>query len=163
MQCPAGAGSSFFNYKKTHRIVLMAICNANYEFVLVDIGDSGRNSDGGVFANSNMGIAMNEDKLGIPPAIKLPGTNVVCPYVFVADEAFALKTYMVKPYARATLTDARRICNYRISRARRVIENCFGICASRFRIFHKPIIRNVDTVVGITKAIVALPGFELTV
>ena len=159
MQCPAGAGSSFFNYKKTHSIVLMAVCNANYEFILIDIGDSGRNSDGGVFANSNMGIAMNENKLGIPPARKLPGTNIECPYVFVADEAFPLKTYMVKPYARATLTDARRICNYRISRARRVIENCFGICASRFRIFRRPIIRNVDTVVGITKAIVALHNY----
>lgn len=63
---------------------------------------------------------------------------------------------MIKPYARATLTDERRICNYRISRARRVIENCFGTCASRFRIFRKPIIWNVHTVVGITKAVVAL-------
>ena len=34
----------------------MAISHDSYEFILVYIGDSGRNSDGGVFANSSMGV-----------------------------------------------------------------------------------------------------------
>ena len=42
MQAPARSASSFFNYKKTHSIVLMAICNTRYQFTIVDIGDSGR-------------------------------------------------------------------------------------------------------------------------
>ena len=42
MQAPARSGSSFFNYKKTHSIVLMAICNARYQFTVVDFGDSAR-------------------------------------------------------------------------------------------------------------------------
>ena len=42
MQAPARSGSQFFNYKKCHSIVLMAVVNANYEFILVDIGDAGR-------------------------------------------------------------------------------------------------------------------------
>ena len=41
----------------------MAIYNANYEFLLADIGDSCSNGDGWVLANSNMGIVMNEDNL----------------------------------------------------------------------------------------------------
>ena len=47
MQAPARSGSQFFNYKKSHSIVLMAIVNANYEFILVDIGEAGKQSDGG--------------------------------------------------------------------------------------------------------------------
>ena len=42
MQAPHNAGSGYFRYKKTHNVVLLAICNANYEFILIDIGDSGR-------------------------------------------------------------------------------------------------------------------------
>ena len=41
MQAPARSGSLFFNYEKTHSIVLMVVCNANYEFIAVDIGDTG--------------------------------------------------------------------------------------------------------------------------
>lgn len=65
MQAPARAGSSFFNYKKTHSVVLMAVCDADYKFLLVDIGDSGRQSDGGVFSNGNIGHAVNENLLNL--------------------------------------------------------------------------------------------------
>jgi hypothetical protein len=49
--------------------------------------------------------------------------------VFVGDEAFPLKEYLMKPYNQRDLNTDRRIYNYRLSRARRVVEN-----ASRFRI-----------------------------
>ncbi|XP_065675624.1 uncharacterized protein LOC136091841 [Hydra vulgaris] len=138
MQAPHNSGSEYFNYKKTHSIVLLAVCNANYEFTMVDIGDSGRQSDGSVFNNCSLGYAIENNKLNIPDPEKIGNSDKILPYVLVADDAFGLK---------------------RLSRARRVIENTFGIATSRFRIFRRPIIANLEKVILITQAIVALHNF----
>ena len=67
---------------------------------------------------------------------------------------------MMRPYPRAKELNLKQtIYNYRLSRARRIIENSFGILASRFRIFHKPIIRKVENIKCITKATIALHHF----
>ena len=54
IQAPARSGSNFFNYKKCFSIVLLAVCNANYEFTLVDIGEAGRQSNGGVYSSKQL-------------------------------------------------------------------------------------------------------------
>ena len=155
IQAPANTGSLYFNYKKTFSIVLMAICDANYSFTLVDIGDIGHNSDGGVFANSRMGEAFNDRKLGVPEQQVLQNTNICLPYVLVGDEAFPLRENLMKPYPKEVLGIQERIYNYRLSRARRTIENAFGIAASRFRIFRRLINARVHVVVNLTQSVIA--------
>jgi len=42
----------FFNYKHSHSIILMAICDANYVIRFVDIGTYGRQSDDSIFKDN---------------------------------------------------------------------------------------------------------------
>ena len=56
-------------------------------------------------------------------------------YVFLQDDAFALNEFMMKPYLQQNLTADKRIYNYRHNRARRILENLFGIVANRWRIY----------------------------
>ena len=48
IQDPHNSGSEYFNFKRTHSIVFSAACNAGHELLLVNIGDSGRQSDGSI-------------------------------------------------------------------------------------------------------------------
>ena len=95
IQAPAHSGSAYFNYKKTFSIVLMAVCDSNYQFTLVDIGDTGRKSDGSVYNNSHLGYAIENNLLHIPGPERFPNSDKRLPFVFIGDDAFGLKTHMM--------------------------------------------------------------------
>lgn len=137
INAPANSGSNYFNYKRTFSVVLLALVDADYRFISVDIGSYGKNSDGGIFAYSQLGKALSNDTLDVPGSKQLPGSCVSTPHVIIADSAFPLKTYMMRlyPQSRQDLTVNKKIYNYRHCRGRRVVENGFGILAQRFQIY----------------------------
>ncbi|KAI5725803.1 hypothetical protein M8J77_020358 [Diaphorina citri] len=151
IQAPCNSGSLYFNYKHTFSIVLLALVDADYNFIAVDIGAYGRNSDKGIFMDdSELGKALENGNMNIPTHQELPGTNIEAPHVIVGDAAFPLKPYFLRPYPGDHLTREKRIFNYRISRARRVVENAFGILSQKFRIYQRRIHakpENVDRIV----------------
>ena len=51
MQAPMRSDSSYFNYKDSHRMVLMAVSDSHYRIILINIGEGRRSSDGGISAN----------------------------------------------------------------------------------------------------------------
>jgi hypothetical protein len=117
----------------------MALVNTNYEFLFIDIGTNGRVSDVGVFMKTALCAAINDGSLNLPTPAPLPGDDQVVSYAFVADEAFPLRKHIMKPFPFRRLEFEERIYNYRLSRARRVVENAFGILANRFRVFLRPL------------------------
>ncbi|XP_021960186.1 uncharacterized protein LOC110856052 [Folsomia candida] len=68
----------------------------------------------------------------------------------------------MRPYPGKELSNERRIFNYRPSRARRVIENSFGIIAQRFSLLRSPIPATSQNVMNYVKACIALHNFLRT-
>lgn len=159
MECPKNAGSSFYNYKNFHSIVLFAIYDAKYRFVLVDVGSYGRENDAAILSESAFGKRFE----GGPSGFNIPQArragSFMLPHVLVGDEIFPLKPWLMKPYPGRNLDEQQRIFNYRLSRARRTIENTFGILSAMWRIFRVPIRASVETVEGATKAAICLHNY----
>lgn len=118
-------------------MVLMALVDSKYRFLYCDVGCNGRVSDGGVFAQCSLNEALLKNVVNVPKPKPLSNNTCSRPmtYHVVADEAFPLRDDIMKPYAQRHLTVEKRIFNYRLSRARRVVENAFGILSNRWRVF----------------------------
>ena len=88
-----------------------------------------------------MAIDRNLHNIPEPTAINEYSVTKKFPMVFVADEAFTLKPFMLRSFPRRNdLNRYELIFNYKLFRARRVTENTFGILTSRFQIFRRSVI-----------------------
>jgi hypothetical protein len=99
IKAPAQRGSEFFNYKKYHSVVLLALVDGNKKIICVDVGQYGRVSDSSVYSNSTIGKRLTRLNMGIPPDEDLARRNLS--YVIVGDEAFPLKKYLMRLYPRS--------------------------------------------------------------
>jgi hypothetical protein len=141
-----------------HSIVLQAVVDANLIFVTVDVG-----ANGGVFRHSALYQRLETRSLKMPEDTVVPNSDITLPHVFVGDEAYPLTTYLMKLYSRRTLDESKAVFNYRLSRARRVVECAFGVSASKWRILDKAIETKVDTGVQIVKCIALLQNVIIDV
>lgn len=150
---PANSGSLFYNYKNYFSIVLLAVVDSNYNFIYVDVGAYGKESDSTIFSNSTLYKILMRNELPLPhpqPLLNEHGNEPPIPYVLVGDEAFGLNKHVMRPYGGQNLDVKKRVYNYRLSRARRYVECAFGIMANKWRILHRPI----DTAYNLTTDIV---------
>ena len=115
-----------------HIVYILLTSVSCLRFILVDIGEAGMRSDGGVLSNSSFGQALEAGTLSIPDPAPLSGIlillkitlvylkvytcvlKIIClilgtmqppfPYVFVGDEVFPLRPNMLRPYPGRNLT-----------------------------------------------------------
>ncbi|XP_041377183.1 uncharacterized protein LOC121389579 [Gigantopelta aegis] len=113
----------------------MALVDADYKFMWVDVGCNERISDGGVFEGCSLQQALDRRSSMFPDPAPCPGDERPLSYYIIADDAFPLQENLMKPYLHKDMIHEHRIFNYRLSRARRVVENAFGIMANRFRVY----------------------------
>ena len=134
MESMENTGVLYHNYKGFFSIVMLALVDGQYKFRWVDAGTAGSCSDAQIFNACQLKRRIEDGRIGFPGPAPITQGGRDVPYFILADDAFALKTWLMKPYGRRMLTREERIANYRISRGRRVVENAFGILVSRFRV-----------------------------
>ena len=125
------AGSFYYNYKGFYSIVLMAVEDAGHKFMYVDVGAEGGASDGGTWNNTTVHKALEDNRAELSVPLPLPNDDKPVPYNFVADDAFALRTWPMKPFSYRSQIFREIIFSYRLSRARRMVENAFRILSQR--------------------------------
>ena len=153
---PANSGSLYYNYKGFFSIVLMALVDGNYKFLWCDVGGLGHQSDAQIFGNSELKSCIEDNSIGFPEPSPLPNDDEPIPYFIVGDDAFPMRTTLMKPYRRANLTHRQKIFNYRLSRGRRIVENAFGILASRWQCMARPMLQTPEVIKIVVSACVCL-------
>lgn len=161
LQRPINISTDYDNYKNFPSIVLFALVDANYKFLFVNVGSKGRISDGGVFKNTILYRKLENCQLNIPEAqiLQIPYIMKI-PYFILGDKAFMLTKYTMKPFeGNPEAGSKERVFNYRLSRARRVVENAFGILSSVYRVLRKPILLEPEKATKVVLATVYLYNY----
>jgi hypothetical protein len=114
-----------------------------------------------VLKNWKFGKLLESNKLNIPDTGVVPSDaeGLSMPFVFVGEEAFALSEHALRPYPNKTLTPLKRISNYRLLRAQRIVECTFIILANQWRIYHRPVDLKPDFCDSISKACCVLHNY----
>jgi hypothetical protein len=103
-------------------------------------------SDGEVSNWCSLHQALETGNANPPPlTIPLPGRTQPVPYFFVANDAFAMRHYIIKPHPFKYQPATNWIFNYWLSRACRIAENVFGMLPNRVSVLRKPL-KTVNTV-----------------
>ena len=94
MECPKNTGSIYHSYKGFFSQVLLAVCDAKYKFIFIDVGQYGSTNDRAVLKNLELGRRLESYSLNIPSkdiADKnyfKDGEPFILPYYVVVDEIF---------------------------------------------------------------------------
>lgn len=155
---PKNSHNMYRNYKGFYSINMLTVTDANYKFVVVDIGGYGKDSDGGMFSASALSEQLESKSFNLPPTQKLPNSDIEAPYVIIADEGLPLRVYLLRPFPRNQLVEGgeKDNFNYRLARARMVVECSYGSLLTKFNILTFPIATDVNNIIHIVKAMTLL-------
>ncbi|XP_066462392.1 uncharacterized protein [Eleutherodactylus coqui] len=158
---PPRSGSRYHRSKQYLSVVLSALADSNYQFVMVDIGTHSNMADARVSMASRMGQLLQSQQHFFPPPRKLPrSAGPPAPFVVVADEGFKLSQHLLRPFPRRGLKKKRRVFNYRLTRARRFVECAFGMLVAKWRVVQGTLQLDREKVPAIIQACVVLHNFS---
>lgn len=139
----------------------MAVSDAKHRFIVVEAGASGKRADVNIFYKSTFAKKMANGSFEIPPPCPQDGVEGDLPFFWVGDSAYPQTGNIATPFKGNHLRPEEEVYNYRLSRARRIVENAFGILTARFRIMFRSIEGSPALVRGVILACLALHNYHL--
>ena len=88
---PPQSGSLYHNYKGFFSIIILALVDADYNFIWVDVGSMGHMSDAQIFNASEVKECFEDGTINLPPPQPMTNDDRPTPYFMLADDAFALR------------------------------------------------------------------------
>ena len=129
---PAHSHTDYYNRKGWYSVLVQAVVSYDYTITDVNIGWPGSVHDARVLVHSELyRKAISGEHL--PPASAKCISGVQVPPYLIGDAAYPLKTWLMKPFPDRGLSNNEKTLNYRLSRARMVVENAFGRLKGRWR------------------------------
>ncbi|KAJ8018434.1 Protein ANTAGONIST OF LIKE HETEROCHROMATIN PROTEIN 1 [Holothuria leucospilota] len=129
---PVDFPNDYYNRKGHHSIVLQAVVDYRYRFTDVFIGWPGSVHDARILSNSDIFMRGQEGTLFPERNRNINGVEV--PIMLLGDAAYPLLPWLMKGFSDAgQLTREQQEFNYRLSRARMVVECAFGRLKARWR------------------------------
>lgn len=135
---PEECAADYYNRKGWHSVLMQGTVDNLGRFVDIYVGWPGRVHDARVFANSSL-YKRGQDNTLLPDwKEKLGPNNKDVPLVILGDPAYPLLEWLMKAFPdTGHLTQHQRQFNYRLSRARVVVEHSYGKLKGRWRCLMK--------------------------
>lgn len=144
---PVGNHTDYYNRKG----VTQGVVDADHCFLDICIGWPGSVHDARVFVHSPLYSRITEEDLLPNKPMSVNGVNV--PLFLIGDSAYPLQTWLMKPFPQSSaFTTEMKQYNYRISRARIVVENAYGRLKARWRRLMKRNDMHVDHIPNVIAA-----------
>lgn len=135
-------------FKGFYSLVLQIVAGADYRILAATMGHAGNCHDSTIMKKHS--FWRNREDI-FPQGFRvIEGVKVK--YFEIGDSAFPLTDRSMKPFTHNKLSDAQAYFNYRLSSARMIVEQTFGILKGRFRILLSTNESSIPTVNAITMA-----------
>jgi len=149
-------GHCFTTTNNFFSVILQGVADSESRLIFIDIGPYGKQSDGGTFSASTLCHFLENSESTLPKPARFEGSGMEVPFLILGDEAYPLKTYLMKHFTRKYFSCEERVINYKLSRARRGVEYAFGILTAKWRLLNKATKTKVSKAERIVKCICLL-------
>lgn len=145
----------------TFSIVPLTVAYTHSNAIYAEVGCQDLFSDGDAFKYISFSKRMEHNNVRLLSAETLPGKQLAVPFVFAANDVFALSVNIMKPYDGHSPGSSLpvRIFISSLSRACRAVEKAFGILSVKFSVFSKPVTLHPSEVQTVVLTCIYLHNF----